>query len=82
MTAFVLLEQTDVSEVSTASIVRTMEALYSYETTRTNIPEGCHLHALLREDLKSDKQTNEQDKYSFASVVGSHITHLSEDVFV
>jgi hypothetical protein len=55
MTAFVLLEQTDVSEVTTASIVRTMEALYSYETTRTNIPEGCHLHALLREDLKSDK---------------------------
>jgi hypothetical protein len=43
---------TDVSEVLTASIVialmmeavRTSEMLFNfYETTRCNIPEGCHL---------------------------------------
>jgi hypothetical protein len=53
---------TDVSEVRTASIIRTlmMEALSTsetsvilYETTRRNIPEDSHIHTRRRENLKS-----------------------------
>jgi hypothetical protein len=56
---------TDVLEVSTAAIIRAMMALLMeavrafetsvslYETTRRNIPEGCHLHTRRHENLLS-----------------------------
>jgi hypothetical protein len=35
-------------------VVSTSEtSIYFYETTRRNIPEGCHLHTRRREKLKS-----------------------------
>jgi hypothetical protein len=35
------------------SLVSTSETSVIYQTTRRNIPEGCHLHARRRENLKS-----------------------------
>jgi hypothetical protein len=54
-------KQTDVSRVHTATKIRArMQAVHSSEalvffneTTRRNTPEGCHLHTLHPENLKS-----------------------------
>jgi hypothetical protein len=65
----VSLKYTDVSEVCTASFIRTMAVVcialmmeaehtsetstYFTETTQRYIPEGCHLHTRQHENLKS-----------------------------
>jgi hypothetical protein len=60
--------QSYVSEMHTASIIKTMGLIavmievvhvsetsdYFNETTRRDVPEGCHLHTPCRETLKSN----------------------------
>jgi hypothetical protein len=65
---------TDVSEVLTAYIIialmmeagRTSEpSVNFYETTRRNIPEGCHLHTRHCENMKSHRFLDHLRDYQF-----------------
>jgi hypothetical protein len=40
--------------------ISTSETSVNYQTTRRNIPEGCHLHIRRRENLKSHKKPHVQ----------------------
>jgi hypothetical protein len=70
---------TDVSEMRTDPIIRTMTietvstsetSINFYETTQRNIREGCHLHTRLRENLKSHH------------MIRRHITYAVEETYL